>query len=342
MGSFIAIALENDGQLRAMAIEAIRVLSEDRSPNRRTRLQFVEDGAAKALGRALQGDATRLYDALWASSNDDEAMEQAEMFSSVLESVFLEVHDALCGLANILEPIEERKSSNADIIRSTSNAALPQDILNQGCMETAESGGLISLLRISTMSLAFPKVKGDLDLDLSTRAKILLREACRSLSSLSPLLLTGVAAQEGYARWAASVLNAFNKILAAAVAEGIDEIDQRQELFSVLCGLDALATSEPLKIRIVDKTLSSVVQLKNFQGEQSDVANVAGQVFYSLGFAEDEIAIFENTDAVAEIARLQKANKLAGEKKVIVEKYVRVACPSQGTQRCGRPELGRG
>ena len=287
VGSFIAIALENDGQLRAMAIEAVRVLSEDRSPDRRTRLQFVEDGAAKALGRALQSDVNRLSEALRATSHENRHMGQHDLFFSVLEKVFLEVHDALCGLANLLEPIEERKNSNTDIISSTLTS--PQVVLAQGCMQTADCGGLISLLRISTMSLAFPKMKEDPD--TTTRAGILLREACRSLSSLSPLLLTGKAAQDGYARWAASILDAFNKILAAAVAEGVEELDQRQELFSVLCGLDALSTSEPLKIRIVDRTLSSVVQLKNFQGEQSDVANVAGQVFYSLGFAEDEIAV---------------------------------------------------
>lgn len=289
IGSFIAIALENDGELRAMSIEAIRVLSEDRNPNRRTRLQFVEDGAAKALGRALQDDVTRLRGALISVSAQGAASESANDFASLLETVFMEVHDALCGLANILEPIEERKMTMPDLHRNASTYVSPQVILNQGCMETAVSGGLISLLRISTMSLTFPKILGGSE--LAARGRILLREACRSLSSLSPLLLTGGAAEEGYARWAASILNAFNKILAEAVAEGVEELVQRQELYSVLCGLDALACSEPLKIRIVDQTLSYVVQLKNSQADESDLANVAAQVFYSLGFAEDEIAV---------------------------------------------------
>lgn len=289
LGSVIAIALNNNGQLRAMSIEAIRVLSEDRNPNRRTRLQFVEDGAARALGRALQDDVKRLRQAHRILATGRGGQTAADNFSSVLESVFMEVHDALCGLANILEPIEERKVAAPELMRNSSTYVSPQSVLNQGCIETAESGGLISLLRISTMSLTVPTLVGGAD--RAARAKVLLRESCRSLSSLAPLLLTGGAAQEGYGRWAGSVLDAFNRIVAAAVAEGIDDLDTRQELYSVLCGLDALANSEPLKIRIVDKTLSSIVQIKNSQGDQSDVANVAGQVFFSLGFAEDEIAV---------------------------------------------------
>jgi NACHT domain/CHAT domain len=289
IGSFIAIAQENDGELRAMAIEAIRVLSEDRNPLRRTRLQFVEEGAARALGRALQHDTDRLREALEAVAKGDKRGEGCDEFSSVLDSVFMEINDALSGMANILEPIEDRKLSSTELVRATSNNATPESILNQGCIETAESGGLVSLLRVSTMSLTVPKLEGLSDVSFRTNA--LLREACRSLSSLAPLLLTGGAAREGYGRWSGPVLDAFNKILAAAVAEGGQDLGSRHELYSVLCGLDALAESEPLKIRIVDKILPSIVQLKNSQDGQSDVANIAGQVFYSLGFSEDEIAV---------------------------------------------------
>ena len=285
IGSFITIARDNCGQLRAMAVEAIRVLSEDRSPGRRTRLQFVEEGAARALGRTLQHDVDCLREA-----NSMDRSEGTQDFSSVLEGNLMELHDALCGLANIFEPIEERRMTAPEVKRQSSNfEETPQSILSQGCLETAESGGLLSLLRIATMSLTIPKMVASLQ--LSTRSNVLLREACRSLSSLSPLLLSDDAAQKGCAKWAGSVLNAFNVILAAAVAEGIGDVDSKQELYSVLCGLDALAHSEPLKIRIIDKTLPSIVQLKNTQVDHSDVANVASQVFYSLGFTEDEIAV---------------------------------------------------
>jgi len=286
-GSFIAIALESDGQLRAMAIEAIRVLSEDRSPNRRTRLQFIEDGAAKALGRALEIDVAKLNEALQGTSNVSQNAGDNGFFFKVLESVFSETHDALCGLANLLEPVSEQKNSDNDIVCSSSTAASTQVVLHKGCMDTAESGGLASLLRISTMSLAFPGISPDFD--VLTRSKILLREACRSLSSLAPLLLTDRAAEEGCAKWTVAVLSTFNKILAAAVVG--DEIAQTQELFSVLCGLEALATCAPLRIRIIDEALSSVLRLKNIQGDHSDVANIAGQVFYTLGFSEEEIAV---------------------------------------------------
>ncbi|CAB9497604.1 expressed unknown protein [Seminavis robusta] len=289
IGSFIAIAQENDGELRAMAIEAIRVLSEDRSPSRRTRLQFVEEGAARALGRALHFDIGRMRQALRVATIGGRGEDAYKEFSSVLDAVFMEVHDALCGMANIMEPIEEPKTPGPDLMRASSNYVAPENILNQGCIETAESGGLVSLLRVSTMSLTVPQLHGFAD--LSTRTNVLLREACRSLSSLAPLLLTGGAAQEGYGRWSGSILDAFNKILAAAVVEGGEDLGSKQELYSVLCGLDALAESEPLKIRMVDKTLPSIVQLKNSQTDHSDIANVAGQVFFSLGFSEDEIAV---------------------------------------------------
>lgn len=304
IGSFIAIAMESDGQLRAMAVEAIRVLSEDRSPHRRTRLQFVEDGAAKALGRTLEDDVNCLRQAR-KNTRRETSEPASQLFSRLLESNFMEIHDALCALANILEPIDERKSTSLDLNRASSTFDSSQSILCHGCLQTAESGGLVSLLRISTMSLAIPGMVESSELAL--RSNVLLREACRSLSSLSPLLLSDMVAKNGCAGWAGSVLNVFNEILTAAVAEGVDRVAANQELYSVLCGLDALAKSEPLKIRIVDKALSPIVQLKNSQVEQGDVANVAGQVFLSLGFAEDEIAVHGNSDLLADWFCLQRS-----------------------------------
>ena len=60
LASFVAIALQHEGKLRSVAVEAIRVLSEDISPSRQTRLRLCEDGATKALGLALRDSVERL------------------------------------------------------------------------------------------------------------------------------------------------------------------------------------------------------------------------------------------------------------------------------------------
>lgn len=275
-----------------MAIEAIRVLSEDRNLNRRTRLQFCEDGAAKALGRALQDDIAKLSAASKSNSADEDVKDVAQKLSRVIEDVFVEVHAALCGLANILEPIEDPLTLAAPDLEHEEAAFFERErILGNGCIQTCESGGLVSLLRGSTICLNLPKLLESSTNETATRGKILLRETCRTLTSLSPLLLCGESADNGYARFAGYVLDAFHEILDVGLADGVEVLGAREELSSVLFGLDALATSEPLKIRIVDKTLSPILQLKNAQEDRNDVANIAGQVFLSLGFSEDELAV---------------------------------------------------
>ena len=136
IGSFIAIALNHEGKLRSMAIEAIRVLSEDTSPNRRTRSQLCEEGAAMSLGRALKDDVTKLHSSITPS--------RRKIVDGADHSLD-ELHDALCALANILEPIQPGNDATTKL-RFVSSISDPTQNLIQGCIETAESGGLDSLL----------------------------------------------------------------------------------------------------------------------------------------------------------------------------------------------------
>lgn len=288
IGSFIAIALNHEGKLRSMAIEAIRVLSEDTSPNRRTRSQLCEEGAAMSLGRALKDDVTALHSSIKPArrrtvGGTDHSLD--------------ELHDALCALANILEPIQPGNNT-ATKLRFVSSISDPTQNLIQGCIETAESGGLDSLLWISSLPLTGTTMSDSTESDVQRID--LLEEACRSLASLSPLLLSREPAAQGYSRCADSIFFAFDRIL---MLDSIDadnnsvasEYNYEQEAMlelniSALRGLGALATAEPLKIKIVDKTLPCLLQMRNSQNG-NDISNVAGQVFLSLGFEEDEIAV---------------------------------------------------
>jgi hypothetical protein len=283
IGSFISIAADHGGKLRSMAIDAIRVLSEDTSPNRRTRSQLCEEGAAKALGRALKDDVKDLHNSIRPSARGKN------------EHSLDELHDALCALANILEPIQPGKSTTTKLRYVPSNSDPTQNLI-QGCIETAESGGLDSLLWISSLPLTAPMISDSSE--FTVQRIDLLEEACRSLASLSPLLLSKEPAAQGYASCAGRVFEAFDRILKLAPTynDEDDEYGNEQEAMlelniSALRGLGALATAEPLKIKIVDKTLPCLLQMRNSQSNRNDVSNVTGQVFLSLGFEEDEIAV---------------------------------------------------
>ena len=193
IGSFISIATEHDGKLRAMAIEAMRVLSEDTSSKRRTRIQLCEEGAANSLGRTLLDDVKELHDVIKFSSRGKN--------NDVLQSLS-ELHDALCTLANILEPIQPGKSTTTKLLFVPTNSD-PSQHLIKGCIQIVESGGLDSLLWISSIPLATQPVWGSPESE--AQLVDLLEEASRSLASLFPLLLSKEPAMKGYSSCAIRV-----------------------------------------------------------------------------------------------------------------------------------------
>lgn len=166
---------------------------------------------------------------------------------------------------------------------SSSSFKDPQHLLIKGCLETANSGGLKTLLRIANLPFQLN--------DTDSRNVVLLEEACRSLSSMAPLLLTSKVASAGYSKFAYDVMLALHNVLEQVSRE---ESENRSEmtadlLLSVLQGMSALSRSEPLKVRIIDMSLPYLLQAKNSQ-YQSDIAMVATQAFQSLNLADDEIA----------------------------------------------------
>ena len=270
------------GKLRSMSIEALRVLSEDTSPKRLTRLQLC-DQAAKALGDVLQDDVGVLRRLL---QNGNE-LSVAEL-SDMPEDVIRELHQALCALANILNPsgVLAGPVSQNHMLRLTD----AEKILVHGCIQITSSGGLQSLLIIAALPFTIESLaESPQDVDVMD----LLIEACRSLAALAPLLLSETADTS----WTCNVLQAFTSILRRLSLRegqgGAFPLAAYELMNDALRGLSALAQSEPLKIRIVDQILPYLMKTKaaTGRGDQSEVASTAGQVCLSLGFAEDELAV---------------------------------------------------
>jgi hypothetical protein len=204
-----------------------------------------------------------------------------------------ELHDALCALANILDPVPEDPLPTVNHRRSISAENKdPKQLLIRGCLEMTETGGLESLLWIASLPFSF---SSDSSAQRNPNTE-LLEEACRSLASMSPLLLSDDVATRGFARWADDVLSTLHRVLRRLVAVKDKEtlVGAGIELHTnVLKGLGALARSEPLKVRIVDKVLPYLVEARSVR-DRTEISNAASQAFQSLAFAEDVIRVAGN------------------------------------------------
>lgn len=287
-GSFVQITLEHTGKLRSVSVEALRVLSEDTNLYRQTRLQLCSAGAAEALGRTLKDYATEIRPLLNLQGVDQRNFndQQSQLVLSIKD-----VHEALRGLANIIEPQKEsskwkeRKYTGVEPLSS-------KDMLIKGCLDLVKSGGLDCIIFISSL-LDDPLPVSSEHHALSLDRMDLLEETCRLLANLCPLLLTNAVASEGCSGWASSVYDALHGILVR-----LDDFESDNNpngvvdvVYDALKGLGALARYEPLKIRIIDKSLPNLLSLMAISGEKNDLSNAASQVLLSLGFTEDEITV---------------------------------------------------
>lgn len=266
----------------------MRVLSEDTDQIRQTRLQLCSVGAGGALGKTLKDDSASII-----SLRDPENAQ--EDFKDPNCTLFLsvkDVHEALRGLANMLEP--QKGSAKGQLERRPSGAPplSPREMLVKGCLDTVRSGGLECVIWISSLPYS-PTPLSDNPHTLSADRADLLDETCRLLANISPLLLTDAAASEGCAGWATAVHDALHGILVRLDSNdgGKSQTDAVEISIDALKGLGALARYDPLKIRIVDKSLPKLLALKSLSGEESDLSNAASQVLLSLGFTEDEITV---------------------------------------------------
>lgn len=266
IASLVAIASAKRENLRMIAIETLRVLSEDVSPSRGTRLQLCEDGAARALGETLM-----------------DCLSRTDKYGLDLSDVDLEqLYRALCALSNILDPTYEGTidSHRDSSVGDASGLLRTKSLLNASCRQTIESGGLQSMLQLSS----FPLVE--------VRLAHLVGESCHSLSLLSRFLVSKDIASKGLAGWADQVLDVFCYVVNMLGHESSDDyFGKNMDLHvSVLQGIGALAKSAPLKIRIVDRVLPYVIRAKNSR-HYPYVSNSASQAFQFLEFADDEVAV---------------------------------------------------
>jgi hypothetical protein len=282
-GSFVQIALEHQGRLRSVSIEALRVLSEDTNRIRQTRLQLCRANAAAAVGKTLRDN---LGDLMPLAESTRFGPEFNDPKGSLYKSV-KDVHEALRALSNILEPPPKRSTKH-----SQAQGINPKEMLIKGCMDLVQSEGMDPLIWISSLPLT-PSPLSQSGLSMPDRED-LVAEACKSLANLSPLLLSDLASSSGSAKWAISVFESLNRML--ETVDGGEMKDNADDFSSdlgidALKGIGALAEYEPLKIRIVDQTLAKLLQLKTLSGDTGEIADAANQVLLSLGFTEDEITV---------------------------------------------------
>ncbi|KAL7574643.1 hypothetical protein ACA910_002992 [Epithemia clementina (nom. ined.)] len=285
IASFVSIALKKQGKLRIIAIETLGVLSEDVSPSRGTRLQLCEDGAARALGKTLMDCLVRVpsQDSRGQKNSIDNYLFEKDLRIFTDEEVE-QLYHALCALSNILDPTMEGTLSRTTSSLDVTEGLRPRSLLARSCRQTIESGGLESMLRLAKFPL------------LETKVVELVEEACHSLSLLSPFLLSKDITSKGLVGWAGQVLDVFCHIVNKleqhnSGGESDDRFGDNMDLHvSVLQGIGALAKSAPLKVRIIDRVLPYVIRAKNSR-DHMHVSNSASQVFQSLEFADDEVAV---------------------------------------------------
>jgi hypothetical protein len=203
-GSFVQIALEHQGRLRSVSVEALRVLSEDTNRIRQTRLQLCSANAAAALGKTLRDN---LGDLMPLAESTRFGPEFNDPKGSFYKSV-KDVHEALRALSNILEPPPKRSTKH-----SQTQGINPKEMLIKGCMDLVQSGGMDPLIWISSLPLT-PSPLSQSSLFMPDRED-LVAEACKSLANLSPLLLSDLASSSGSAKWAISVFESLNRMLEA-------------------------------------------------------------------------------------------------------------------------------
>jgi hypothetical protein len=280
---FVAIARDRKDRLRSIAVEGLRIISEDVSLTRQTRLRLCKDGAAAALGAVLKD----IVDPMPAKFH----LNQAVMGLSQDEKKQLQ--EGLCALANILEPVQDtsrRRRLSSHVLLDTNT------VLIEGCIDTATHGGLDSILKIALFPFTITSQFNAITTQTNGSSGLsLLEEACRSLAALAPLLLTRSVAEHGIAIRAHDVLNAFHAVLKGLVnsLETARNLDLVKEAATdlreiVLTGLRVFAQSEPLMMRIVDVTLPYLSKLIGSE-EPSGPSSAASQILQSLDVFEDEI-----------------------------------------------------
>jgi len=209
---------------------------------------------------------------------------------SDLNTAVQDVHEALRCLANILEPFKQSSKSLERRISLSSHELDREQALFKACLDMVNSGCFQSIIWLSSLPYSQTSLSSNPQ-TLSADRMDLLDEACRVLANVSPLLLDDKSAANGCSKWAIGVFSALNGILSRSPANDTSSDAMLELKVDALRGLGALARYEPLKTRIVDKSLPKLMLLKSVSDDRNDISNAASQVLLSLGFTEDEITV---------------------------------------------------
>jgi hypothetical protein len=259
-----------------MAVETLRVLSEDTHKTRSTRRRLCEDGTPTAIGRIMNDDVQ--------GNGAEEVLVQVMRHSVgtspvVDDGLVQELNDTLCAWANILDPVDKGSASSGD--------QEMEEILVRGCIQFVQAGGFESLLCIVT--LPFKQIHQNLS-DSLVESDLMV-EACHALASMSPMLLSRDAVSMGHACWSVVALEALAAVFSLVAEDSNGETSSHLTEFQLytLRGIGSLAEHEPHKLLIVDKVLPSLFHAKSTVGaDRLHVANAATQVISVLGFSDDD------------------------------------------------------
>ena len=298
---FVAMAMSrNRGKLRLMSVEALRIISEDVRIGQWTRQKLCNAGAAYACGTVLKQDVSVVYSMLQPPKSN--MCEQSKSSDDISEEIqperapLLELYHALHALANMLEPSTQQEEEALSLVVKFGDQDFTptpcQDTLVKACMQTAESGGVESLLWMASLPVAtthFPQSSYTSTVDPNE----ILIESYRSLASLCPLLLSATSASKGFAKWAGHVLLALTGVLKREVMiDQGERVEMVRELqVDALQGLCSLAEYEPLKVMIIDECLPQLLQFRNDREDISELSYLANQVCLALGFNEEEMDV---------------------------------------------------
>lgn len=255
---FVTIALRAPrGDLRELAVEALRVLSEDPSE------RLSKYGVAKALGRVIKNDVH--------GDKADEGLLHVlgtENFTVNLDSLIKELQQSLCAWANILDRHDHERNSSATSKEANENAPVSEDVI-----EFAGMGGLEGLLHLATIHTSFR-------VGQNSNVTNLAVESCGCLASLSSLLLSNRFASRGGTSCSLTLLHALGTVLDSAWGNSDVEASTQNELLThySLQGIGAMAKYEPHKLEVIDKFLPCILKAK------------PGRCGPSLGFWDDEFA----------------------------------------------------
>lgn len=277
------------GKARCVAVGLLRLICDGARHDEWAWEQLCRAGAARALAGNI------LKEAIHYLSTDGQTLNFNH--SVLFESEIQEMATSLQCLANLLEPFPENENAESlNNDHSYNNSKGPfNEFLVLTSNETANSGGVRSLLLIAALSLQAvenaeaPAMKGKARVDFNC----LLLESYRALTSMCHHLLSPSSTDPSLARLTIQILPQLSKVLLLnKLDSGISDVLEELQLTS-LKGLRSLSKFFPIKATLIETCLPQLFQLKNSRNGAA-VAQYATQLCLDLPLAAQDIEAVGN------------------------------------------------